>query len=56
MYIFQEINHAAAGGIWAELVDNRGMRFWIIALVIHSLKFLIKCSGLSCKQDFMLFT
>lgn len=25
---FEEINHAGAGGLWAELVDNRGFEKW----------------------------
>jgi len=37
---FEEINHAGAGGIWAELVSNRGMPVILDCTVPFGMNFL----------------
>jgi len=37
-FILQEINHACAGGLWAELVSNRGYFFKKMIHLVYSFK------------------
>lgn len=34
--IFQEINHAGSGGLWAELVSNRGLLYLFVYSFLFS--------------------
>jgi len=41
--LLQEINHAGAGGLWAELVRNRG-HLCVLKIIFHAWFYTCKCS------------